>query len=113
MTAMHQTDWTAGREPAYGGTTEVTGWVGWVMFAGTMMFLIGSFQVMADLVALLDDSYYLVRSNGLVVSADYTVWGWVHLLFGLLLIATGLGAMFGQTWARVVGGVLARDPNSC
>ena len=47
------------------------------------------------------DDFYLVGSDGLVVSFDYTVWGWLLLLSGVLLIGTGYGVMAGQTWARV------------
>jgi hypothetical protein len=107
MTDMQQTGRPTGSEPVYSESTEVTGWVGWIIFASVMMFMIGSFQAIAGLVALFDDEYYLVRSSGLVVNVDYTAWGWVHLLFGILLIATGLGAIAGQTWARVVGVILA------
>ncbi len=82
-------------------------WVGWVAFGGIMMIVLGAFQAMMGLVALLDDTYYLVTRNGFVVSLDYTTWGWVHLILGLVALGTGLGVMFGQTWARVVGIVLA------
>lgn len=105
MTEMQQGQ--AGTEPAYSEPTEVTGWVGWVMFAGVMMFIDGCFSVIAGLVALFNDDYYLVGPNGLVVNADYTAWGWVHVLLGLVVAGAGLGAMAGQTWARVVGVVLA------
>lgn len=85
---------------------EVTGWVGWIVFAGTMMLLIGTFHVIQGLVALFDDAYYLVGANGLVVSVDYTQWGWVHLVAGVVVIAAGLGLFTGRTWARVVGVIL-------
>lgn len=87
--------------------SEVTGWVGWIIFAGTMMMLIGSFHVIQGLVALFDDEYYLVGSTGLVVSVDYTTWGWVHLIAGVVVIAAGLGLFAGRTWARAVGVILA------
>jgi hypothetical protein len=86
--------------------SEVTGWVGWIVFAGTMMLLIGTFHVIQGLVALFDDAYYLVGANGLVVSVDYTQWGWVHLVAGVVVIAAGLGLFTGRTWARVVGVIL-------
>jgi hypothetical protein len=79
----------------------------WVAFAGTMLVLVGSFHAIQGLVALFRDDYYLVSPSGLVVNVDYTTWGWVHLLGGALVIAAGLGAIAGQTWARVVGVVVA------
>jgi hypothetical protein len=38
---------------------------------------------------------------------DYNVWGWVHLILGILAVATGFGLLAGNTAARVVGIVLA------
>ena len=38
---------------------------------------------------------------------DYTVWGWTHLILGILAVATGLGLLAGNTAARVVEIVLA------
>jgi hypothetical protein len=79
----------------------------WVAFAGTMLALAGSFHAIQGLVALFRDDYYLVSPSGLVVNVDYTTWGWVHLIGGAVVVAAGLGAIAGQTWARVVGVVVA------
>jgi len=84
-----------------------TGWVGWVIFAGIMMVMLGTLQAIEGLVALFKDTYFVVPRSGLVVSVDYTTWGWVHLLLGILVAAAGLGVMAGQTWARIVGILLA------
>jgi hypothetical protein len=86
---------------------ERTAWVGWIMFASVMLILVGTFQAIAGLVALFNDEYYLVTRNDLVVSVDYTTWGWVHLLLGIVVAAAGLGVMVGQMWARVVGILVA------
>jgi hypothetical protein len=82
---------------------QKTGWVGWVYFAGFMALLAGTFQMIAGIVALVDDGYYLVARNGLVVHMTYNEWGWIHLGIGALLVAVGLGLLGGQTWARVFG----------
>jgi hypothetical protein len=68
-----------------------------------MMMLLGTFHAIQGLVALFNDEYYLVSSSGLVLSLDYTAWGWVHLVAGAVLVAAGLGVFGGQTWARAVG----------
>lgn len=84
-----------------------TGWYGWVMFAGVMMLLLGSFHAIAGLVALFEDDYFLVTRSGLVVDMDFTAWGWTHLVLGLVVAIAG-GALFsGATWARVVAIVVA------
>jgi len=84
-----------------------TAWAGVVLFGGIMMEMVGGFQLIQGLVALFKDDYYLVSPNGLVVEVNYTAWGWTHLLIGLVAIATGIGVMLGQTWARVLGIVIA------
>ena len=82
-------------------------WSGWISFAGVMMILLGTFQLVEGVVALVRPAYYLVGREGLVVSVSYTTWGWVHLLLGVFVLAAGFGVMAGRTWARVVGIVLA------
>ena len=86
---------------------EVTGWVGWVAFAGIMLIMLGIFQAIEGFVAIFDDGYYLVRPNGLVVNVDYTAWGWTHLIIGLVAIAVGIGLMTGNMVARIVGIIIA------
>jgi hypothetical protein len=84
-----------------------TGWTGWVAFASTMMVLLGTFQAVEGLVAIFDDGYYRVTQGGLVVSVDYTAWGWAHMLLGLLIVISGIGVMAGNLAARTVGVILA------
>ncbi|GIF02627.1 DUF7144 family membrane protein [Actinoplanes siamensis] len=93
----------ADQEPYYPPVTEPTAWVGAVVFAGVMLLLVGGFQVIEGMVAILRDTYYVTTSSGLVLTFDYTVWGWTHLVLGALAILTGIGVFLGQTWARVVG----------
>jgi hypothetical protein len=92
---------TADRAP------EPTGWAGWVVFAGILMIMLGAYQAILGFVALFDDGYYVVRPEGLVVNVDYTAWGWVHLLLGLVAFFAGFGVISGQTWARAVGIIIA------
>jgi len=86
---------------------QPSGWVGMVVFGGLMMIVAGTFHAMAGLVGLFNDSYWLVPSQNLVVTVDYTTWGFVHLVIGVLAIAAGAGILAGQAWARATGVVLA------
>ena len=106
MTDIGQSGQQADAGPAF-ESRPVTGWVAWVIFAGVIMLINGSFSAIAGLIALFKDSYYLVGPNGLAVDADYTAWGWLHLVLGILVAGAGLGALAGQTWARAVGVILA------
>jgi hypothetical protein len=108
MTEAQQSRRTAQAPAAYDrGAAPPTRWVGWVYFAGIMMIMLGVFQAMAGLVALFNDSYYLVGKSGLVVSADYTAWGWVHLLLGVVAVLAGFAVMAGRIWGRTIGIVMA------
>ena len=93
------------------GTTETeapysdapTAWAGWVVFGGVMLIMLGSFQIIEGLVALFDDGFYAVASNGLVVNVDYNTWGWAHTIIGIVAIGAGLGLLAGNLAARIVG----------
>jgi len=86
---------------------SATAWVGFVLFGGIMLMMMGSFQAIEGFVALFKEDYYLVTRNDLVLTIDYTSWGWTHLLIGLAGIGVGLGVLLGQMWARVLGIVVA------
>jgi hypothetical protein len=85
----------------------MSGWVGWIVFAGIMMVMLGTFHAIDGLIALFKDDYYLVTDNGLAVTVDYTVWGWVHLIAGIIVVAAGVALFAGKTWARVVAIIVA------
>jgi hypothetical protein len=42
-----------------------------------------------------------------VLHLGYTAWGWLHLVGGAVVVVAGVGVFAGQTWARVVGTVVA------
>jgi hypothetical protein len=94
-------------EYVYGGPSAASGWAGWVVFAGVMLVLIGSFHAIEGVVALFRDEVYLVRPGGLVVEIGYTTWGWVHVIVGIAALLTGFGLLAGNIVARFVGVVLA------
>ncbi|QYN38879.1 hypothetical protein K1T35_17730 [Pseudonocardia sp. DSM 110487] len=106
MTEISRTSGNS-HEDYYSPDTEVTGWAGWVAFAGIMLIMLGFFQAIEGLVALFNDGFYLVRPNGLVVNVDYNTWGWTHLILGAAAVAVGFGLMVGNTFARVAGIAIA------
>jgi uncharacterized membrane protein len=91
----------------YGTAPGRTGWTGWVVFAGIMMVLLGTFHAIQGLVALFQDDYYLVGKNGLTLHLDYTAWGWIHLFAGIIVFVAGLCVFVGQVWARTIGVLVA------
>jgi hypothetical protein len=86
---------------------EATGWaIGGITFAATMLIIIGAFQAIAGLVAIVDDQFYVVARN-YTFDLDVTGWGWIHLILGILLLATGFGLFSGKTWAALTALFLA------
>ena len=88
-------------------TEPATGWVGWVVFGGVMMLTLGAFQIIEGLVALFDDGFYAVTSEGLVVDVDYNTWGWIHTAIGVVGVLVGVGLLAGNMVARVLGVAIA------
>jgi hypothetical protein len=72
---------------------------GWAFFAGILLFMVGVFNIIWGLTALFNDEALTVGEQGLIVW-DFTAWGWIHLLLGILMIGTALGLFTGQNWAR-------------
>src|SRR3990167_70054 len=85
---------------------QSTGWVGLIYFASLMMMVVGGFGAITGLVALFKNDFYLVTERALLVF-NYTTWGWIHLLLGLVVFSAGVALMNGATWARLVGIFLA------
>jgi hypothetical protein len=98
---------TAGPRSSRESTFDVPGAYGWIGFATVILFLLGCFHAIQGLVALVDDQKFLIADSGLVVSVDYTVWGWVHLVGGIIVVFASLALFTGRLWARIVGVVAA------
>jgi uncharacterized membrane protein len=90
-----------------GGGQEVSGWaVGGVVFAASILTLIGTFQIIAGLVAVFNDEFFVVTRN-YTFDLDVTAWGWLHLIIGALMVVVGIGLFGRRTWAGVTGIMLA------
>ena len=69
-----------------------------------MMVTVGVLHAIEGFVALFKDSYYVVDARAASSSTvDYTGWGWVHLILGVLVALAGVALFSGRMWARVVG----------
>jgi hypothetical protein len=101
------TDPTATEYESMGEQKEASGVaVGFIIFAGVLMIMAGAFQAFTGVVALFENEFYVTTRN-YVFQFDATTWGWIHLLLGIVVALAGFGVLFGQTWARVVGIILA------
>jgi hypothetical protein len=74
---------------------------GWINFAGLVMIILGGLAFFQGLIALFEDGYYVVSESGHLVF-DVNTWGWIMILWGIIIVLTGLSLLAGQGWARWV-----------
>ena len=72
---------------------------GWTVFAGALMLIVGSLDALWGLAGILNDEIIVVGGQG-VISADGSMWGWVHLSLGSGVALSGLGRLGGAETAR-------------
>jgi hypothetical protein len=72
---------------------------GWIGFAGIVLLIVGSIDFFQGLIALFEDDYFVVTRAGFL-AVDLTAWGWIMLIWGVLLVLAGLGLLAAQGWAR-------------
>src|ERR1700750_458943 len=74
-------------------------WTGWISFAGWLMVIVGSIDFFEGLIAIIRGQYYVLTPNQIVVF-NLTTWGWIMIIWGIILIVAGFGLLSGQGWAR-------------
>jgi hypothetical protein len=97
-------------EPGYQSRREPDDFSGWaaggIVFAATVLLMVGIFQAIAGLVAIIDDEFYVVTRN-YTFDLDTSAWGWVHLVIGILVAAIGWSLFARRTWAGVAAITIA------
>jgi hypothetical protein len=86
------------------GSREAPSGQGWAAFAATMVLIAGVFNFIYGLAAIVDDDYFVARE---LLFGDLSLWGWIHLILGVLQVVTAamifagseLGAVLGITFA--------------
>ncbi|WP_035127876.1 DUF7144 family membrane protein [Conexibacter woesei] len=73
---------------------------GWQAFAGVILFLNGVFGFLYGLAAVLNDEVVTVGGGTGVTVWDFTAWGWVQMVIGVLMAATSIGLFMMKGWAR-------------
>jgi hypothetical protein len=71
-------------------------------FAGILLLIVGSLQVLEGISAVAKDDVYVAGIN-YVYEFDITAWGWIHIVLGAIGVAAGVGILMNQTWAQVTG----------
>src|SRR3954452_16138763 len=83
---------------------------GWATFlvdyAGVMLVLTGLFQAMEGIAALFNNNVFSA-SVDYIYRFDPAVWGWIHIVVGILLGVAGFYLLTGKLWARIIGIIAA------
>ena len=88
-------------------TSRPSGWaIGWTTFAGVMMIMAGIWWIIAGLVAIFNDDFYVVGQEW-IFQFSTTSWGWIHLILGSVVLFAGFGLFQAAVWARTVGVIIA------
>ncbi|GAA4747576.1 hypothetical protein GCM10023350_35570 [Nocardioides endophyticus] len=76
------------------------------IFAGAALLVVGIFQFLEGVAAAAKDDVFVTTRN-YVFEFDLTTWGWIHLVFGIVVAIIGGAILAGQKWALVAGIVVA------
>ncbi|MEU2040401.1 DUF7144 family membrane protein [Nocardia niwae] len=74
--------------------------------AAIIMTTIGLLQFFQGIAAVAQDEL-IVQGPRYTFAFDSTAWGWVHIVVGAVMAATGIALITGVAWARVTAIVIA------
>jgi hypothetical protein len=74
-------------------------WNGWVAFAGWIMIIIGFLDFFEGLIAVIRGRYYVLTAEQVIVF-DVRTWGWLTLIWGIVIVLAGFGLLARSGWAR-------------
>lgn len=87
-------------KPYAGQTTrdyvDETSGEGWVLFAGTMLLMVGTLNVIDGIAAISDSTFF--TANAKYVFSNLNTWGWIVLILGAVQILAAFGI-----WAKTRG----------
>ena len=92
-------------EPLPISGSELAAGIG-VMFAATLMIVGGIMQVFQAISAIANDEFFVTLPN-YVVTLDVSTWGWIHLVFGILVVIAGMSLFSGSRAAAIFALILA------
>ncbi len=73
---------------------------GWVVFAAAVLITVGAIDIIQGLTALFKEGTYAIGESGLLVTTNFTAWGWTLILWGILVILAALALFSGKEWGR-------------
>jgi len=79
---------------------------GYTVFAVAIMLVLGVWQVLAGLTAVVRDGLYATAAT-YTYAFSTTAWGWLVVLLGVLIAGTGIAVLQGRKWGDTAAVVLA------
>ena len=87
-------------------STRASGPTGWAVFAGTVLAIVGAFNIIYGLAAIFRDEVITTTGQHVIVW-DVTRYGWILFIFGIFQLLAGMALFTGAGWARWTAVVLA------
>jgi hypothetical protein len=77
------------------------------VFAATVLAIVGAINVLYGLAGIINDDVLISTSSGGLLISDYTLWGWVTLAIGVVMLFTSYGLWTVNPFAQGVAVVIA------
>ena len=74
---------------------------GWVVFAGTLLLLLGTLNTIEGIAAI-GNAHFFVQDTHYIF-ANLNTWGWIVLCIGVIELAVGCGVLIKNQFSRWVG----------
>ena len=87
-------------------STRASGPTGWAVFAGTVLAIVGAFNIIYGLAAIFRDEVITTTGEHVIIW-DVTRYGWILFIFGIFQLLAGMALFAGAGWARWTAVVLA------
>ena len=79
--------------------------LGWVIFAGCILCLVGTLNIVYGIAAISKSKVFV--ANAQYVFSDLKTWGWILLIIGVIQFVAAFGIWAGTNWGRWIGVVSA------
>jgi hypothetical protein len=74
-------------------------WAGWIRLGAILILIISMLEFFEGLTAIIRGDYYHVTPDQIVVF-DLSTWGWLTLIWSIVLAVIGFALLAAATWAR-------------
>ena len=82
-------------------------WAGWIRLGAILILIISMLEFFEGLTAIIRGDYYHVTPDQIVVF-DLSTWGWLTLIWSIVLAVIGFALLAAATWARWAAIVVLR-----